>query len=391
MVDAPALGAGGVTRGGSSPLPGTKMFSKKLFRYLPIETWIFGIPSLVLFFLTIKYSNIQDATNSFFQNLTLYFFGNKFIFRGLILIYFYVFLRLFYTLFYKIKNKESVKNIIDECVLVFRSLFFWIILISTATYTFANSLSVLFQKSSLTRIAQASQKILSLDIYIFKAYPSNSINVFFDKHVLFGKISLMAYTSATFVIPTTLIFLICTNPKLFRKFLISFFITGYIGLFIWYFIPATSARGYIDINITHSNTSYTATYKGTPAQVSIPYIQELDKVWIDPTGASSNVSTFPSMHASWAILVVLCTATILPILATILAPWFIALSIGAIAVYQHYAVDMVSGTILGILIFFVSEILLIYESKYFTDKYNLMYILNIFKEDINKLRSKKIQ
>ena len=183
----------------------------------------------------------------------------------------------------------------------------------------------------------------------------------------------------------TLVILLCANTKIFRKFLISFFIASYIGLFFWHFIPATSPRGYIDFGITHTNISLISQYKATPAPLSADYIEFTDKIWIDPTGVESNVSTFPSMHAAWAFLIVCSLISLIPLSAIILIPWYIALMVGAVAIYQHYGVDVFAGMILGSIIFKTTGRLLEFESKYFEDKYSLMYIWNIFENDSKKV------
>ena len=360
------------------------MFKNKFFRSLPVETWLIGIPSLILFLITLNYSHNQNFSNSFFQNVLVYLSGNRFLFKGLILMYFYIFFRLFYVLFVKVKNKETTKSITREFVIVFRSLLFWLLLITAGTYTFANALSVLFRTSSLANIAHASHTILSFDLDVFKTYPSNALNIFFTSHAVLGALCLWAYSSLAYVVPITLIILICADPKKFRRFLISFFITGYIGLIVWCLIPATSPRGYIDINITHADTAFTTQYKATMASVTTPYITEMDNVWIDPNGVQSNVSTFPSMHASWGFLAMISLISLLPELALLLVPWLVALMIGAVTIYQHYAVDMIFGLILGGIIFALVGKIMDTEEAYFKDTYDLMYVWNIFRDDTKK-------
>jgi len=327
----------------------------------------------------------DDFTNGFFQHILLYLSGNRFLFKGLIFVYFYIFLRVFYVLGIKVKHNESTEIIIDELLKVFRSLAFWILIITSGTYAFANALSVLFRTSSLSRIAHASHIILSLDIHTFGGYVSNTLNVFFMSHATLGALCLLAYSSLAYMIPITLIVLLCSDPKKFRRFLISFFITGYIGLIMWCLVPATSPRGYIDVGITHADTAYTSQYKATIATVTTPYIADMDAVWIDPHGVQSNVSTFPSMHASWAFLAMISLITIAPELAIILVPWCLALMIGAVTIYQHYGVDMVFGMILGAVVFIIAGKILTHEETYFKDTYNLMYVWNIFKRDAQKI------
>ena len=226
---------------------------------------------------------------------------------------------------------------------------------------------------------------LSLDLHIFKTYLGNVFNVFFVTHEFLGKIAFISYLILSDIISLTLVILLCSDTKKFRKFLLSFFIAGYIGLIFWYCIPATSPRGYIDVGVTHIDTSHLVQYKATPAPVATQYIDITDKIWIDPSGIETNVSTFPSMHATWAILVLCSLVSLIPLLSVVLIPWYIALCIGAIAIYQHFGVDMIAGAILGLIIFISVGKLLDFEDRYFEDRYSLLYIWNIFEEDTKKL------
>lgn len=290
-------------------------------------------------------------------------------------------MRLIWIIVKKIKDQESWKSIWTELCKFLRSIIFWICIITISTFAFSHTLAIIFQTSSLVRIARASHALFFTDFFIFKAYPANALNIFFASHAFVGYVCLISYMILSFVVSATLIILICSNTKSFRRFLMCFLITGYIGLIFWYFIPATSPRGYIDINITQSSIQALAPYKATLAPVTTPFIIQTDKLWIDPANTSFNVSTFPSMHATWATLVLLSLVVLYRRSAIILIPWCIALCIGAIAIYEHYFVDIVAGLLLGSLTFAAITRLLAFEDTYFTDTYSLMYIWELIRAD----------
>ena len=361
------------------------MFKNKFFTHLPIETWLIGIPSLVILLITtITTWNTHIQTGTFVNSVIFSLVGERFLESGLIFVYLYVYIRLIYTIAKKIKNKESWHTIWNELFKFLRSIIFWICIITLGTFAFSHTLAIIFQTSSLPHIARASHTLFFTDISIFHTYPANALNIFFTSHSFIGYVCLISYMILSFLVSITLVILICSNTKSFRRFLMCFIITGYIGLIFWYFIPATSPRGYIDINVTQSNTVTTVPYKATLAPITVPFIEKTDKTWIDPTNTSFNVSTFPSMHAVWAVLVLLSLIFHSRRFAILLVPWCIALCIGAVAIYEHYVVDIFAGILLSCIIFWFINNLITKEKAYFEDSYSLMYIWEVIQSDTKR-------
>ena len=259
------------------------------------------------------------------------------------------------------------------------------LLITIGTLAFGEALSLVFKTANPTHIASASHTLLNWDISIFHAYPGNALNVFFATHPLIGKMSLFIYGAMSYVMGATILILLLTSTHNLRRFLIAFFVTGYIGLVFWTLIPATSPRGYIDVNVTHTDVSSLASYKATPASFAVPYLAQTDKLWIDPNNTQYNISTFPSMHATWAILVLVSLIMAWPYLVFIMGPWCIALMLGAVAIYQHYGVDILAGIALASIVLYGAEKLLVRERRYFHDPYKLMYIWTMAQNDAQKL------
>ena len=366
-----------------SPAP----MKRKVGTYFPLEMWLLAVPSLILSVWAIFYIWANNlGQGSFVSNVIFSLVGERFLEGGLIFIYMYMYLRFVYIVAKKLQSKESAKSIWKELVKFFRSIIFWMATIAIATYAFSAVLSIIFKTNSFGDMALASDMLLHWDIALFHTYPANALNVFFTNHSFVGAVSFYSYMMISVFISTTLVLLLCSNTKKFRQFLLSFCLVGFIGLIFWHFIPATSERGYIDVNVTHASSSMIGDYKATPAPVTIPYLEATDKLWIDPTGRSFNVSTFPSMHAAWATLVLLALLTTWRKLGILITPWFVALCLGAVAIYQHYAVDIFAGIILAVIVFFSVGKLLDREERYFKDKYQLMYIWETLQKDVLKAR-----
>ena len=360
---------------------------RTLCTYFPLETWLLAIPSLILSVWATFFIQTHNLGQGSFVNSVIFsLVGEKFLQGGLLFIYMYVYLRFVYIVIKKVQSKESVKLIWNELVIFFRSIIFWMATIAIATYAFSAALSIVFKTNTLKQIAHSSDMLLHWDISLVDTYPANALNVFFTTHSFFGAISFYSYMIISVFISGTLILLLCSNTKKFRQFILSFILTGFIGLIFWHFIPATSPRGYINLNVTHASKSMIGEYEATPAPVAIPYLEATDKLWIDPSGKSFNVSTFPSMHAAWATLVLLALLTTWRKWSLLIAPWFIALCVGAVAIYQHYVVDILAGIILGCVVFFSMGKLLDREETYFKDRYQLMYVWNTLLKDVQTIK-----
>ncbi len=362
------------------------MFKKTFFRRLPIETWIIGIPSIAIFVFTFcAHWRTHITTSLFMREVILSLVGERFLRLGLSCLYLYIMMRLVYRLSRTIERKESLTVLRTEILQTLRSALYWIIIIALGTLASSIGLSFVFQASTLAHIAHASHTLLFLDTTLYGTYPNNALNVFLSSHSTLAHVVLYSYALLSYIVPVTLVILACTNTQKFRQFLLSFFITTFIGLVFWTLIPATSPRGYIDANITHTSTSSLAMYKATPAPETIPYFIKTDTLWIDPTEQSFNVSTFPSMHATWATLIVISIAIVIPYLSIITIPWCIALMLGAVTIYQHFTVDIFAGIMLALITFFVSGKLLNFEKTYYDDRYSYMHIWRITKNDAGRI------
>ncbi|WP_460994690.1 phosphatase PAP2 family protein, partial [Staphylococcus aureus] len=66
----------------------------------------------------------------------------------------------------------------------------------------------------------------------------------------------------------------------------------------------------------------------------------MEKYWVDTEGVSMAITTFPSMHAAWGVIVAVIAIELFPPLFLVVVPWFILELIGAVYTMQHYAVDI---------------------------------------------------
>lgn len=223
---------------------------------------------------------------------------------------------------------------------------------------------VLFSTADPARVAEVSRTYMEADRALFGAYPP------FASQALqrFPRLDFLA-TESYFLL-SALIFAAAVasvlRDGLLRKYLLAFFLSIAFSYPFWLAWPAISPqemyrRDILSADIGPEMRAYVDSHR--PSERVSRALTELDRTWIDPEGRLLSVSTNPSMHVAWSVLVMYVAWRLHRLLFAALAPWFIFNALGTVYLLQHYAVDVVGGLAVGLASLAVAGLLLRLERK----------------------------
>ncbi|MES2437166.1 MAG: phosphatase PAP2 family protein [Patescibacteria group bacterium] len=289
----------------------------------------------------------------------------------------YVVLKSLWLVAHKHSYNVVVKLVVSGIVLVG--------IVSLELVTLALSTLYLFAHQSVERVTEISNWYMMLDKKIFGVYPaffihSISYPVFLEMLIVYS------YHAAFLLLLGVLVFAFCMNKKVFRILILSIFISHVLGYACWALWPSIAPSEMYRLNILNAPISSDIQASVENMKLSENLTQEIDKIdsfWIDPAGKLLSVSTNPSMHIVWAILVLYAAMSLWRPSGYILVPWFILNMLGTLFTIQHYGIDIIAGLVLGVATVYIVQKLLRYEER--IKPYNYLYIADELKQDIKNI------
>ncbi len=224
---------------------------------------------------------------------------------------------------------------------------------------------------------------------------------FFEKIIpnSFEKFIFYSYFWLTPVSLITLFILIFRDKFTARRFLLSYFLAFLIGLPFWFNLPVLGPNMMFRVNQLQStipNEITNSINKVEFSETKKEVLKGFEDYYASDSYRSIDVSSFPSMHSAWGVIITLAlyqTLGAFTLVATL--PWLVALLIGTVFTLQHYFVDTIFGVLVGLLVWFLVGKFLKLEGKYFKDKYELFYSLelleNTTKNFLEKLKNKIVK
>lgn len=236
--------------------------------------------------------------------------------------------------------------------------FFTFIAIVIFAYAVALSLGIDVISSQLKApaVAVASDEMMSADKMVFGVYlplwfhsTQNPAKPFFDA---MASLFLSAYQALTFVIGAVFSLLLIYEYRIFSKLLVSFVLTSFLGLPVWYLFPAISPfERYIlnttNVPISQSLQSEISSYE--PNRQTVSFTKNLEQSGEISRNGFFAVTTFPSMHVAWASVITYFGIYAWPMSAVFLIPYSLLNAVGAVYTLQHYAVDALAGLVVAII------------------------------------------
>ena len=196
-----------------------------------------------------------------------------------------------------------------------------------------------------------TQKLMDMDLAIFGSYPIFVLNDRLGSHRM-DSLTTGAYSQLfTLVGLLFLALLVSARSLLLRRFVLAFFLCALLAVPFWFLWPALSPRIMYQKNILKQEVPQDIA-QGFAALESRPQLEAFlvatDRYWIDPNARRYPISSNPSLHLGWAVVVLGCTFAYSRLLGWILVPWFSLNALATVYTLQHFAVDAIFGLLLGI-------------------------------------------
>lgn len=215
-------------------------------------------------------------------------------------------------------------------------LWFFVPFFITATHLFFIN-QLIAEWTFLNPVTLKDGLLASLDYKIFGVHPFIWLPEKIGEMGAF--IITYAYESLAWFLSFGFIYLYYKNFHLFRQFMMAFLLVLMFALPVYYLIPVTGAyAGYISDNILSAEINNLVIDNYNPNRITANFFDFLKHQYYQ--SGFLVVSSFPSMHIAWSLLLMYFLARVEKRFLYILIPWFFAESIGAIYLAQHYFVDL---------------------------------------------------
>lgn len=346
-------------------------------RNFPIETYVFLLPSIISIILSVVF---------YLNYLSGHIFAIILTYKILIVLLLIIFtIILSYILFILIRKRRDSVGI---QIVRLRSFIFIILIQYFFLLASAFVIQILFVKSDPQHVYNVSSMLMDFDMRIFGSYLPFTLNQIITSVALSNAI-IWSYFSINTIALSLMMILFFKSMHLFRKYFIAYFIALMIGIPFWIFMPAVAPDFMYRVNIFHkeiptviSNTVESTTFLPNTKNVLVA----LEDFWIDEKGESLGITTFPSMHSAWGVIIAYIAIELWAPLAIFVLPWLILELIGTMYVLEHYAVDTLLGIAIGLISVFIAKRLLKFEKKYFIDKYDIFSSLKFMNNKFDKFK-----
>lgn len=352
---------------------------RKFIINLPIEAYVIYLPS-ILFLLGVGVF-VSSCQNGCFETFFHGYFTDI-LFKNNI-VYFVIFPLIFYfaiLLFWqKGLNGKKLFYFGRSFTFAFGSLYAVIVFLLLLT-------QLLFNTMNHGKIVRSTLAVSQWDKVFFGNFSWSAIQGFFSpglEAVIFN-----SYFAIVIIVFATIFTLLFLNKFLFRKFVLAYFLAFLIGLPFWITLPTLGPNMMFRVNQLGAEIPKEESLAISRAKIS----QESEKVlnhfsdyYYADKYRSVDITSFPSMHSAWGLIVVFTMIEALgPVVGIFLIPWLIFMLFGTVLTMQHYGIDAVFGIVVGFVALYFAKILLRKEEQYFQDKYQLFYALDLMEQSTKK-------
>ena len=229
------------------------------------------------------------------------------------------------------------------------------------------AIKLLFATAEPHKTAMVSSWLMSIDKAVFGVYPIFALHALssiprLEWLLIFSYRYLFTILGALF-----LLLFISKKKRAFRRFVVSFFLCAILALPMWFFAPAVSPQLMYnknifsldmpkDVEVGLSSLNQSSYFKA--------FLNATDRYWLALGTTAIAVSSNPSMHVAWGIIILYFAFVLWRPLGIILVPWSTFNTIATVYTLQHYAVDVFFGVILGVLALVFTRQLFVWEERW---------------------------
>ena len=340
---------------------------KRISQHLPVEAYTIFLPTILFLIYISVYTfscgNVCDMRfwqGNFVSTLLTFTFLSSFFLPILL------FSALVFVLTARTQNKHANMQLMYSFLFLLGTIVTVSVIIDTPTILLFNTVNPL-------RVATASAILTRTDYMLFGTYPWLALHSFITSKLLETFI-FQSYLVTGFVGGFLAVILALCSTRSFRKFVLAFFFAYMIGIVFWIAIPAISPDAMYRAHILNTpipqsiQEQLSATHFSPLSKKTMGDIQDR---WTDPESQSFAVSTFPSMHAAWGIVIAVIAIELWAPLAIVFIPYVFFELVGTVFTLQHYAVDTLFGIMVGFVALWLAERLLQYEEKCFLNRHDI--------------------
>lgn len=335
----------------------------KIFQNLQIEEWVLFFTSLIVFFwlIFLNPSYLFDFKSLWQKSFIALNLAISWWYQGGIFFFLlYFFLRIGIFLFVKFsssknKGKKKKTNFSKEdwrgFIIFLKTVF--LIIISFSLSAMLNGVLSMATKNRLI-----NENILEWEKKIFGDSPVFWLNARNNPYRNFLKVlaplAINCFFSLSFLMSFSFFCFYLDKKNYFFKILvIASFLLLLLSFPLWYFFPAHSPLNAFIFQKEIKDENYQPFEK-------IKNFQE--KLWQEQK-ESPPVSTFPSMHWGWGVILVYCFFRKKSGTLFLTFPWFFLMALGSLFLGCHYLIDGILGIFLAFISIILAELLIFWERK----------------------------
>lgn len=274
-----------------------------------------------------------------------------------------------FLFFHSMFQKKTIETMQTAVSVVVFSVFLFV-----SYAIFSLFLKFIFVAVDPDKVLIATKYISSLDRWLFQGYPVLVLREWFSGGFVewFLVSSYQGLSSLLSVVSAILFF---CKPRMFRTFILSFILSGFICIPFWVSVPILSPQiVYDDKYITGAEFTLVRT-ELSQIQPS-PYLQHnlqaLSRLWVDPSRIYLAVSNFSSVHATYGLFIVLAMWSLRPLFGGLVLLWYVGMLIGAVYLGQHFTIDMIAGITVGFVVWLCVSWILRKEDGFLRDRYGIL-------------------
>ena len=348
---------------------------KNILQSIRIEEYILFLFCLILFLFFITLFFRFNWLVSFRSGFKVVVLGINYFSFVLIFIYFYISFKYLFNWLYH-HNRPKIKNILKNALFSLRPLFSMTIFFILITLVIG-SMAIQLRGNLIDGWLMGIDKSL-LGFYPFLWFQQstnflkNLAPLFLYSFLWLGLIMGISW----------IIFYLAGQRKFFSQSIMAMSLVVMIALPLWYFFPANSPQN------TYLNNVYNKQIDSSIKELTDnyqpnKYLLSFHKEIGVEQGEIAPVTTMPSMHVAWTIVIIYYLFKFKRKTIYFTLPWAFFSILGTVYLAQHYFIDILVALLVALLAICLANCLVKIEKRYYQEG-KLDNQEKFFKEEVKK-------